>query len=255
MKRALLLCMGVAVALAGCSTGSAWQWHAPQPAADKPARAPGAAAAGAGDSRGGGPEAAPASSAGGVHRVAAIDPRKVIYTGEFELVVADVGRAVASAKALAERLEGYVQRMTLKEIVLRVPAARFDEAVAALEKMGPVIARNILAQDVTEQYADLEARLKNARAMLDRLEALLEKAQDVKAALEVEREMVRVRTEIDSLQGQLNRLANLAAYATLTVSFRPAAAAPPELKVSLPFSWLYELGLDRLMHFSGRRVL
>ena len=211
--------------------------RAAAPTSDKPARAEPAAASS--------PE---------TQRRAAVDPRKVIYTGVFDIVAADSSYASTSARALAEQLGGYVQRMTVGGIVLRVPAGRFYEAVAALKKIGPLLTREIAALDVTEEYADLEVRVKNSRAMLERLRALLEKANTVKAALEVEREMLRVRTEIERLQGKLNRMANRVAYATLTITFRPPAQVPPELKVSLPFGWLQELGLQRLTHFSGRRL-
>ena len=184
--------------------------------------------------------------------LAAVEPRKVVYTGQFKVLTDEVGRAVAETRKLAERLGGYMQRMTGSGIVIRVPAARFDQAVAELEKMGSVTERYVQAQDVTEEYVDLEIRLKSAKALLAKLLGLLEKAKDVKQALEVEKELARVRTEVERLEGQLNRLASRVAYATITVNFIAAPQAPGELKVVLPFWWLRTLGLKDLMSFEGR---
>ncbi len=183
--------------------------------------------------------------------LAVIEPRKVVYTGRLDLAVADPARAVAQTKALAEKLGGYMQRQTRESIVIRVPAGRFDEAVAAVEQLGTLFDKDLQAQDVTETYVDLEIRLTNARALLTKLQSLLAKARDVKDALAVEKEIARVRAEVETLTGKLNRLKNQVAFATLTARFRTAAEAPEELKVRLPFWWLGSLGLEVLLRFEG----
>lgn len=183
--------------------------------------------------------------------VAAIEPRMVVYTGSFALLVADVAAAVDAARKLGESLGGYVQQATLTSIVLRVPAAKFNPAVEALADLGAVTDKQIDAQDVTEEYADLDLRLKSNKALLEKLLALLAKAENVKDALEVEREAARVRAEIEKLEGQKNRLAGRIAYATLSIRFTPAREAPRELRTTLPFPWLKQLGLDRLMAAFG----
>ncbi|MCX5671496.1 MAG: DUF4349 domain-containing protein [Planctomycetota bacterium] len=183
--------------------------------------------------------------------VASVEPRKVVYTGSFTVLVPDAAAAVEATRRLAESMGGYMQHSTLDSIVVRIPAARFGEAAEALKNIGTVTDRQIDAQDVTEEYEDLELRLKSARALLDKLLALLEKAQNVKDAMEVEREAARVRAEIEKLEGQKNRLSSRIAYATLTVRFTPTKEAPRELKAALPFFWLRELGIEHLMNAFG----
>ena len=183
--------------------------------------------------------------------VVAVEPRKVIYTGSFTLLVADLKAAADNTRRMAEQMGGYMQHMTSSSIVIRVPAARFDEAVAALGDIGTVTDREVKAQDVTEECEDLAIRLKSAKALLERLLALLAKADNVKDAIEVEREVNRVRTEIEKLEGQINRLSSQIAYATLSVRFTQTREAPRELKVSLPFPWLRELGLEHLLSIVG----
>ncbi len=179
--------------------------------------------------------------------LAVVAPRKVIYSAELGIVTADVPHAVAETKKLAERLGGYMQRMTRTAIEIRVPAAKFDQALTALAKLGAVTERNVQAADVTEEYVDLEIRLKNSQALLGKLLALLEKAKDVKEALAVEKELSRVRTTIERLEGKLNVLKSRIAYSTITANFMPMQDAPEALKVSLPFWWLKGLGLEQLL--------
>jgi len=181
--------------------------------------------------------------------VAEVEPRKVVYSGRFDIVVPDVEKAVAATRKMAETMGGYMQQMTGKGIVVRVPAARFDEAVESLGKMGTITEREVTAQDVTEEYVDLALRLANARKLVEKLQELLGRAKTVKEALDVEKELARVRTEIELMEGQLNRLKSRIAYATLSVEFTPTEEGPENLRPGLPFAWLYDLGLDNLFSF------
>jgi hypothetical protein len=176
----------------------------------------------------------------------AVDARKVVYTGSFALLVPDVAVAVGVTRKAADDFGGYLEHATLTSVVVRVPAARFDEAVAALKGLGAMTEAQVDAQDVGAEYEDLDIRLRSAKATLDKLLAILAKADSVKDALEVEREAARVRTEIEKLEGQMSRLAHHIAYATLSVRFTPMKEAPRELKATLPFYWLRNLGLDHL---------
>lgn len=190
----------------------------------------------------------PAEHATGL-RLSVVEPRKVIYKAELDVVVGDADDAVTATRLAAEKLGGYMQRMTTDAIIIRVPAERFDEALAAIDKLGIVTEKDITAQDVTEQYVDLGIRLKNARALLDKLRSLLDIAQNVKETLAVERELTRVRTEIERLEGKLNRLTHRIAYATISVAFTEAPDAPDELRIRLPFWWLKTVGVGKLLGF------
>ena len=180
---------------------------------------------------------------------AGVEPRKVIYTAKLDIIVADVQSALVEARKVAADMGGYMQHMSGRSITIRVPAEKFNAAVASISKLGPVSDRDITAQDVTEQYTDLEIRLSNGRAALKRLQALLDKAANVKDVLAIEKELIRVRTEIERLQGRMNLLKSRIAYATITVNFNRSAAAPSHIRVKLPFWWLSQLGLDTLMSF------
>ena len=178
-----------------------------------------------------------------------VDPRKVVYTGQFCVAVGDVAVSIQATKALADKLGGYMLRMTTNTIVIRVPADKFDAAVAELNRMGTVLNKEISAQDVTDQYMDLEMRLKNAKATQQKLLALLEKSQVVRDTMDIEKELQRITTEIEQLEGQIKKLKHEVAFSMLTVLFNQTRNAPAETQVKLPFYWLSRLGLDELLSF------
>jgi hypothetical protein len=101
---------------------------------------------------------------------------------------------------------------------VRVPLSRFDGFVLEVEKLGELRRNSREAQDVTEAYADLDARLRNKQAAETRLLGHLQKSGELKDTLEVERELSRVRGEVEQLQGQLNLLKNKTDLATVTIT-------------------------------------
>ena len=135
--------------------------------------------------------------------------------------------------------------------MIRIPARRFEAALDKIEGFGDVIRRQIEALDVTEEFRDQTIRLRNLEAVRARLETLLNKADKVKDALEVQRELARVTGQIEQIKGRLRFLEDRIAYSTISVNFqaRPQndapGGAPPAFR--LPFPWIQELGLQSLM--------
>lgn len=199
------------------------------------------------------PPPAPASGAGWIRLASDREPasqgdkRIVIYTAQYRIVVQEIEAAIDAMERLAEAQGGYVQSISGNQIVIRVPVAKYQAAVAEVESLGNVARRDLQATDVTEEYVDLQARLKNSMAVRTRLEALLAKAKDVEAALAVEKELNRVGEEIERLQAKLEVLKNRVAYSTITADFeRVYRAAPLPQQFKLPFNWLKELDPSRL---------
>lgn len=90
-------------------------------------------------------------------------------------------------------------------------------AVTDITILGKTKSKTISGDDVTEQYTDFQIRLDNAYKARDRYLELLAKAENVEAALKVEKELERLNGEIDSLEGKLKRFKHLSAYSTITV--------------------------------------
>lgn len=113
-------------------------------------------------------------------------------------------------------------------VTVRVPTDQYEDFVAAVAKLGVVKFQSEAANDVTQEYVDLSARLENLRAQEVRLREFFEAAKDVKDMLAVETELGRVRGEIESLDAQVTYLERQAAMATITVELsEPRAVVRP----------------------------
>lgn len=154
-------------------------------------------------------------------------PAMIIRTGTATVEVDELDPAVARVRALAERLGGYVadtrvsggeERAREAVLEMKVPAARFDEALGGLAPLGEVESVEVTAEDVGEEYVDVSARLANARRLEERLLGILEtRTGELEEVLAVERELARVRGEIERHEGRLRYLRTRAAVSTLTV--------------------------------------
>jgi hypothetical protein len=171
----------------------------------------------------------------------------LIYTASLAMAVYQVEPGLDAVEKTARDAGGYLSSRQDNAITVRVPRERFDDVVARIERLGDVTHRDIKAQDVTDEYVDLAARLKNAYAMRDRLGDLLSKAA-VKEALEIERELGRVTEEIERMEGKLKLLRDQIAFSTITVTFAPMAAQEVhDTSLLSPFPWLQQLGLHSLL--------
>ena len=170
----------------------------------------------------------------------------LIYTARLGLAVFKVQEQLDSIESMAKGQGGYLVARTQSAIRVRVPADQFQQSIDAILKLGDVTFRQVTTDDVTAEYTDLEIRLKNALSVRDRLQALLEKAQKVEEAIEVERELQRLTNEIETMKGRLKLLQELAAYSTIDVSFSERSSQLKS-RVELPFPWLETLGLEHLL--------
>ncbi len=174
--------------------------------------------------------------------------RIVIYTATLTIVVTEIEDALKQAEVLAKESGGWVQEIRGERITIRVPAERYQDVESKMEALGRVSQRQLEAADITEQFVDLEARLKNALAVRERLNNLLARAENVQAAIEVEKELKRVGEEIERFQAKLELLKNRVAYSTITATFeRVYREAPLPHLMKLPFAWLRDLRPERLM--------
>jgi len=169
--------------------------------------------------------------------------RQVIYSAQLGLVVVSATEARAAVLRIAESRGGYLQRSDATSIAVRVPAAKFDEAVAAIELLGEVIERNIQASDVTEEMFDLEIRLENAQRARERLLAHLENSERIEDTIKIEAELTRLTGEIERMEGRKRFLASQVALSTITVRFGSRSLAGSDVSGGdVPFDWISRLG-------------
>ena len=191
---------------------------------------------------------APAAEAGERYAVADADEaltaatqdRMIIYTVNMDLVVEDTAAALEQIESLAANMGGFVSNSNAwKEkdqlrarITVRVPADRLDQALTQIRDLATdVQSESRDSDDVTEQFTDLEARLRNLRKteeeLLELLETRQEETGDTEAILEVHRYLTDIRGQIEQIQGRMNYLSNLSAMATIQIGLTPDVLAQP----------------------------
>jgi hypothetical protein len=160
-------------------------------------------------------------------------PTMVIRTGQAFIEVDKVDPAILKIRQLAAQVGGYITNSSISggrdqirqaTLEVKIPAQRYDEAVGSLATIGKVETVNSTAQDVGEEYVDVTARVTNARRLEERLIALLaNRTGKLDEVLRVERELARVREEIERYEGRLRYLGSRVATSTLTITVHEPA--------------------------------
>jgi hypothetical protein len=195
---------------------------------------------------GGGGQAADLGVPRTASRLPTVKP-SVIKTGEVRIDVprGNFRQAMGDVVAIAGRYPGgFVLSTSVAgdearsgTIVLRVPARSFEQALRAIEDLGKVRSEHVTGQDVTQEFIDLEARLRNFRSQEAVLLRLMDRANTVSDTIRVQGELQAVQLEIERLTGQLRYLEDQTSLGTLTVSLREAGAAAPEPRGVLQRAW------------------
>lgn len=155
--------------------------------------------------------------------------RFIIRNGSLELTVQDTRETIKTVRELVNSVEGVISYSNVYEIkegiygaylTLRVPQERFDAVMLQLETLGKAANIQTGQDDVTMEYVDLESRLNNQKAQEARLVEILEMATTVEEVLEVERELYRVRGEIESMTAQFRYLSDQVAYSTIDLTLK-----------------------------------
>ena len=168
--------------------------------------------------------------------------RYLIKNAVIQIEAPDVIRAAAQAKEYARSVSGYVSSshesvdsLGLKNVALevRVPAQRFDSAMQNVAGLGRVMDSQVTSEDVTEQFVDTDAQLRNLKATEARLLDHLRLTGKLTDTLAVEKELSRVREGADELEGKLRFMSHRIGYSTISMTFKEPAhvepIAPPEL--------------------------
>jgi hypothetical protein len=163
--------------------------------------------------------------------------RMIVYTGNLSLVVRDTDEAQRAAIAIAEESGGFVSAANsyayaggLRRIslTLRVPAEAFNASMDALRDLAMEISQDsVSSDDVTQEYVDLESRLRALEVKAARLEVLMDQAEDTEAVLSVYRELSNTQVQIEETKGRMRYLERVSSMATITVSLVPDELSRP----------------------------
>ena len=161
--------------------------------------------------------------------------RKIIRDADLTIEVNSTTEAQQKVTSIAESNGGFVVTSEAKQkensdpakrtldikLIIRVPSTQFNSALQQIEGLATNMPqRNVSGQDVTEEFIDIEARIKTQKALELQFLEIMKKANKVEDALEVQRQIADVRTEIEKLEGRKNFLANRSSLSTITVNIQ-----------------------------------
>ena len=161
---------------------------------------------------------------------------KVIRTAQLTIGVESGGfdNGLTSVENLIRGQGGYIsgstaqggsnERLRTGTFSFQVPVASFDETLDRLRKLGQVESFAVSGTDVSLQYVDLEARLRNAEAQAAAIQALLQKATTVQEIIAVQNQLGQITGQVEQLKGQINYFDHATGFATVSVTLREAGA-------------------------------
>lgn len=194
-------------------------------------------------------------------------PRKIIYTGDLRLVCEDLDVATEKLESRIKGFGAYISNASkdgtkgsvrVSTWTIRIPAEKFDPFIKFAISIGELESNNRQAQDVSEEFYDVAARLKNKQIEEARLIELLKHATGkLSEILTVEKELSRVREEIERIEGRLRFLKNQTDLSTITVTIREVKnfqpSGPPTVQTKIARSFdgsitaMKELGVAILL--------
>ena len=144
--------------------------------------------------------------------------KMLVYNANIGITVKNSDSTIAQITRIAEEQKGYVVSKSNYQITIRIESEKLDGTVAQVSKLGKLTRKSVSTTDVSDNYADIKIRLDNAEKARTRYLELLAKAENVEAALKVEKELERLNTEIDQLRGQMIKMEHDVRFSTLTVN-------------------------------------
>jgi hypothetical protein len=183
--------------------------------------------------------------------------RMLVVSARATLDVDSVAPVALRLRTLTVRLGGFVasssaetgsDRVHAAEVEVRVPKARFDQLLDGIRHLGRLAALDASSEDVGEEYVDVDARLRNAHRLEDRLLALVsERTGRLRDVMEIERALASVREDIERLEGRVRYLRHNVALSTLRVTLREPQAAVAGAPGSVALSGAFRQAWDNFL--------
>ncbi|MBU8877643.1 DUF4349 domain-containing protein [Bacillus sp. FJAT-29790] len=176
-----------------------------------------------------------------------VSARMVIYNANLHLKVKNFQKSQASFEEKVKSYQGYIVESNIyresKEIVrgymtIRIPAASFEKFLHDAEGLAAeVIERQVSGEDVTEEFVDLESRLKSKKVVEERLMEFMKKAEKTEDLLKISSDLAKVQEEIEQIAGRMKYLNNLIAYSTVNIEMSEDLVVIPSIDNTKLNTW------------------
>jgi hypothetical protein len=172
-----------------------------------------------------------------------IERRRIIKTARLEIESKPFREKCDEITAIVEEAGGFILSSSMSllgegrksgKLIAKVPVSKFQNVLEKLGRVGKVKSKSVTGQDVTEEYFDLKARVKNLSQEEERILQILKKAEKIEDILSIERELTRVRGEIEKLTGRLRYLRSRTDFSTVEIQLYEPLSVVKTSKWSLP---------------------
>lgn len=172
--------------------------------------------------------------------------RMIIHKAGLEVQVKNIEDAQASIEEKVGKYDGYIVESTVfregdtssGKMTVRVPEQHFQSFLTEAEQeAAKILERNVTGQDVTEQYVDLESRLKSKRAVEERLLEFMKGAQKTEDLLKISTDLAKVQEEIEIIVGKMNYLQNQTSFSTIEITMQENRVIVPSLEQEELNTW------------------
>jgi len=171
----------------------------------------------------------------------AAQARKVHYSGNLSLRSSRPKDILDTAEALTLAVGGFVEQRHSTRIELRVPADSFQVSFERLQNLAEVLHKSIRAADVTEQFQDVELRIKLRKASIAKLKEMIARSQDEKEKLELLSELKRATEDLQRLELQMKTLSSLADFSRITLLVQEARPTAASQNTPKALRWIEQL--------------
>ncbi len=173
--------------------------------------------------------------------------RMIIHQASLSVNVKELDKAQANIEQKVAQYGGYIVESNVYQeddqtssgnMVVRIPEKHFEKFLADAEgQAAKVLERNVTGQDVTEQYVDLQSRVKSKRAVEERLLAFMSKAQKTEDLLKISSDLAKVQEEIEVMVGKMKYLENQTSFSTVELLMYENKVVVPEIESKELNTW------------------
>ena len=171
--------------------------------------------------------------------------RQNIKNGRLDIEVESITTATQSLKTIISNEKGYIYssyNRSEREVFFKtkIPPEKLESIITSASSLGEVTSKTISTHDVTDEMINIDAKIKNLTALRDRFRDLLTKTTKISEIIEVERELNRIQTELDSIEGRYNALKSQVAMSTLEIGIKQERTYGPLGYLGKGIFWFFE---------------